>query len=213
MTKRRAFIFSNNEAISKIVLAELTLLGYTPKTVQDVPLEKDAVLIVFDATSLELSPSIRSFITSFTNAKKIVIVNDISEKLSPRFDKTFVFPFLLSDLRAAILDAGDNQGGEDSGAFSLSKCFTLEKDKKGVSFDGVFVPLSTYELNLLKLLCDNSGYPVSREQILGLFESSDSNLAEVYICHLRNKLELPFGIKVIYTVRGKGYMTDYKLVI
>ena len=63
----------------------------------------------------------------------------------------------------------------------------------------------------IKLLCNKAGSTVSREEILNLFDASDSNIAEVYICHLRGKLEAPFGIKVIYTVRGKGYTTDYRM--
>jgi DNA-binding response OmpR family regulator len=33
----------------------------------------------------------------------------------------------------------------------------------------------------------------------------DPNIVEVYIRHLRNKLDRPFGVESIQTVRGAGY--------
>lgn len=211
MTKRNALIFSKSDAVSKIVFAELSMLGYTPKTVQDLPSQQEAELIVFDATELELSPSVRSYLLSCNDAKKLAIVKEASEKLSSRFDKIFEFPFLLCDFRDYLLNV-DEKLNTDNKSPANSKCFVADKDKKGVSFNDVFIPLSEYELKLLNLLCLNSGKCVSKEDILNLFEAGDSNIAEVYICHLRNKLEAPFGIKVIHTLRGRGYMTDYSLI-
>ena len=212
MTKRNALIFSKNNTISRIVLAELSFLGYTPKIVQEIPEQKDTEIIVFDATELELSQSIRSFIASSVCTKKIAIMGNPSGKLSARFHKTLVFPFLLSDFRDIILETSEQYNSDKAGGSATSKLFIASKDKKGVTLDDLFIPLSQYEFSLLNLLCENSGNCVSREDILNLFDSGDSNIAEVYICHLRNKLETPFGIKVIYTVRGKGYMTDYAII-
>ena len=209
MNKRNALIFSKNETLSKIVSSELSLLGYAPKVFSEVPSVKDAELIIFDATELELSAAVRSFIASLAEARKIAITSNSSAKLSTRFDKILVFPFLLSNFRGAVIDSGESTGNDEVRAFALSKCFTADKNKKGVFLNEVFVSLSDYEFTLLELLCRNSGSCVSRADILGLFGAGDSNIADVYICHLRNKLEIPFGIKVIYTVRGKGYMTDY----
>ena len=59
--------------------------------------------------------------------------------------------------------------------------------------------------NLLKLLCDNANEAVSREDMNKLFGAEDGNIAEVYICKLRKKLEEPLGKRLIYTVRSKGY--------
>ena len=77
--------------------------------------------------------------------------------------------------------------------------------------DGRYIPLSRYEFDTLLLLCRNKGKCVEREQILKMLNSTDGNISDVYISHLRNKLELPFCLKIIYTVRSKGYMTDYTM--
>jgi DNA-binding response OmpR family regulator len=38
----------------------------------------------------------------------------------------------------------------------------------------------------------------------------DPNIVEVYIRHLRKKLDEPFGRQLIETIRGIGYRLDYK---
>ena len=44
-----------------------------------------------------------------------------------------------------------------------------------------------------------------------IFDVTDGNIVDVYIHHLRKKLEEPFSRKIIYTVRSKGYKTTAKL--
>ena len=92
-----------------------------------------------------------------------------------------------------------------------AKSFFVDKEHRGVTLEGTYVPLSRYEFDTLRLLCQNRGKCVERAQILKMLNSSDGNISDVYISHLRNKLELPFGLKIIYTVRSKGYMTDYAM--
>ena len=79
-----------------------------------------------------------------------------------------------------------------------------------VMLDEVRVKLSNTEFLLLKLLCDSCGEVVTREQIMKSMGAEDGNISDVYICHLRKKLETPIGKKLIFTVRNKGYRTDLK---
>ena len=206
---KKAIIFSKSESISRIVFSELSLLGYTPRIVCELPEESGVELIVFDATSLELSTPLRGFINRNHSSNRIAIINNAGGNLSVRFDKVLPFPFLISELRAAVLDAYSTAEKANAESTPREKCFVLSTDALGVSFENTYIPLSKYEAKLLKLLCENSGRCVTRKDILSLFGADDSNISDVYICHLRNKLETPFGIKVIYTVRGEGYMTDY----
>lgn len=69
--------------------------------------------------------------------------------------------------------------------------------------------LTARELSLLEYLLRNAGDVLSKRQILDHvwdydFEG-DPNIVEVYIRHLRNKLDRPFGRGAIETVRGAGY--------
>ena len=70
----------------------------------------------------------------------------------------------------------------------------------------VKIPLSENEYKVLSLLCENRGEPVEREKIYLLLGAEDGNMGDVYICHLRRKIDNKLGLKLIYTIRGKGYM-------
>ena len=67
-------------------------------------------------------------------------------------------------------------------------------------------PLSEYEYKVLGLLCDRRGEVVTRDEISKMLGGEMSNMCDVYICHLRKKIDSSLGLKLILTVRGKGYM-------
>jgi two-component system, OmpR family, response regulator len=71
------------------------------------------------------------------------------------------------------------------------------------------VELTPRELALVEFLLHRRGEVVSKREILEHvwdydFEG-DLNIVEVYVWHLRNKLDRPFGRDTIQTVRGAGY--------
>jgi DNA-binding response OmpR family regulator len=75
--------------------------------------------------------------------------------------------------------------------------------------DGVEINLTAREASLLEYLLRRRGEVVSKLDILShvwddAFEG-DPNIVEVYIGHLRNKVDRPFGREAIETVRGVGY--------
>ena len=67
------------------------------------------------------------------------------------------------------------------------------------------VQLSDHEIKLLGRLCESVGEPVSREELNRLLGADGGNIADVYICRLRRKLESGDGKRVIFTVRSAGY--------
>jgi two-component system, OmpR family, response regulator len=74
------------------------------------------------------------------------------------------------------------------------------------------VELTAREMALLEFLLRRKGDVVSKTDIVGHvwdydFEG-DLNIVEVYVRHLRNKLDRPFGRTAIETVRGAGYRLD-----
>lgn len=66
-------------------------------------------------------------------------------------------------------------------------------------------PLSQYEYKVLSMLCERRGEVVTREDISRELGGDASNMCDVYICHLRKKIDSELGLKLILTVRGKGY--------
>jgi DNA-binding response OmpR family regulator len=71
------------------------------------------------------------------------------------------------------------------------------------------VELTSRETELLAFLLDHPGVAHTKAQVLeavwGAGFEGDPNIVEVYISHLRRKLDEPFGRATIETVRGEGY--------
>lgn len=70
--------------------------------------------------------------------------------------------------------------------------------------------LTQREVDLLELLMQHAGTPVTRAEILDRIWGQDyvgqMNIIDVYIRYLRNKIDLPRFAPLIHTVRGIGYM-------
>lgn len=73
--------------------------------------------------------------------------------------------------------------------------------------NGSPVLLTKTELSLFKLLYENRGIPLTREELTNaLWGDKTTNVLDVYIRYLRQKLEKYYDGKIIVTVRNKGYM-------
>jgi two-component system response regulator MprA len=87
---------------------------------------------------------------------------------------------------------------------------TLDLDTREVFRDGHLIELTTKEFELLHLFMQNPKRVLSRdtimEKIWGYDYSGESNVLEVYIALLRQKLEEHGGKRIIQTVRGAGYV-------
>ncbi len=87
---------------------------------------------------------------------------------------------------------------------SAEEPFLLSEDSKTVSLGDFSVTLTPAEWDILRHLYDRRGELVPREELADLL-GGGGNSVEVYICHLRRKLEKPLGRRLIATVRGRGY--------
>ena len=69
--------------------------------------------------------------------------------------------------------------------------------------------LSTREFTLLETLMRRSGQVLTRDQLLDLAWGGNhdvaSNVVDVYVRYLRAKIDRPFGVDTLRTVRGVGY--------
>jgi hypothetical protein len=81
----------------------------------------------------------------------------------------------------------------------------LDSSDTALHLNGQKISLTPKEAIVMKVLLAKRGTPVSREEISGLIGESVANKSDVYICYLRRKLEGISGVKIIHTVRGKGY--------
>ncbi|SMN16640.1 Two-component response regulator [uncultured Candidatus Thioglobus sp.] len=77
--------------------------------------------------------------------------------------------------------------------------------------EGVVIPLSGGEFQLLKVFIDNSGRTLSREQLLNLTQGRESDSfdrsIDVLVGRIRKRLdETPKNLKILHTVRSEGYL-------
>ncbi|SFP77175.1 response regulator transcription factor [Hymenobacter arizonensis] len=121
--------------------------------------------------------------------------------------KPFDFVELLARVRA--LTRRRSRGGDKGSQLTLAD-LTLNMASKTVTRAGQPVRLTAREFNLLELLMRHQGRVLSRSEIAEHTweESFDtgSNVIDVYVNYLRNKVDKGFGKKLIHTVVGMGYV-------
>mgnify|MGYP001073203265 CR=1 FL=1 len=93
----------------------------------------------------------------------------------------------------------------------LSHCpndvYVIDRDRNTVAYGEKSVVLTERELDLFTVLNNNRGNCVLRSDLSGsIWNGSDTNVSDVYVCYLRKKLESVFGPGTLITVRGKGYI-------
>jgi DNA-binding response OmpR family regulator len=86
---------------------------------------------------------------------------------------------------------------------------TLDPARHVVRRGDTAIALTPRQFSMLEFLMRRPGQVVSKREILDhVWDpdfSGDPNIVEVYVRHLRNKLDRPFGRDAIQTVRGSGY--------
>ncbi len=124
--------------------------------------------------------------------------------------KPFAIEELLARVRVALNRHAKKREEEESGGL-----LTFDKLKLDVAAHSVFygteeVTLTKKEFDLLECLLRNKNIAMSREQLLskvwGYEYMGDTNVVDVYVRYLRQKLDDKYGIHMIETVRGIGYM-------
>lgn len=118
--------------------------------------------------------------------------------------KPFSFAVLLARLRALI-----RRGAAARPAILSVGDLTLDPATRDVRRGGEAIDLTTREFAVLEFLMRRPEEVVSKAEILdGVWDFSfdgDPNIVEVYIGHLRSKIDRPFGRDSIRTIRGAGY--------
>jgi two-component system response regulator ArlR len=119
-------------------------------------------------------------------------------------------PFAIEELLARICTALRKKTiGTESSVLSASRV-RLDVARRTVTVDDVPVELTKREFDLLHCLLKNKGIVLSRDTLMDHVWDYDfdgeTNAVDVYIRFLRSKIDEAFGIKLIHTVRGVGYV-------
>jgi DNA-binding response OmpR family regulator len=89
---------------------------------------------------------------------------------------------------------------------------SLDPTRRLVTRRGVPIAVTAREYGLLHFLMRHAGDVISKIEILesvwDAAYSGPENIVEVYIGYLRRKIDTPFGLSTLRTVRGLGYRLD-----
>ena len=119
-------------------------------------------------------------------------------------------PMSVTKLRELYMQAGGVDCSVSTEEDKL-ELFLSDTEKKTVTVRDKIISLTDGEWRVLNCLAEKGDTPVSREELSLLFGAEKGNISDVYICRLRKKLEEPAGIKIINTVREKGYALSLKI--
>jgi len=135
---------------------------------------------------------------------------DIVTGLETGSDDYLVKPFVFRELVARVNALLRRKGKGYTAKTYEFEGIMLNTDRKTVTRDGKHISLTSKEFRLLELLISNPRRVFSRTSILEqVWDASfdfNTNIVEVYISYLRNKVDKGFPVKLIHTVIGMGYV-------
>lgn len=214
-------IIEDDATIARLVELELMHVGYDVVKYGDGELaladiesaNPDVVLLdvmLPGADGIEVARTIRErgmkmpilMLTARSETQDVVVGFDAGADDYLR--KPFEVPELISRVRALLKRTEHERPGAQYKAANVE----IDPASRSVLVDGKPVNFTAKEYDLLAFLVTNAGRVISRDEILeevwsGQHET-DSNVIEVFVCHLRTKI----GDKdnqIIRTIRGVGY--------
>jgi DNA-binding response OmpR family regulator len=145
--------------------------------------------------------------------------DDVSDKvmgLDMGADDYITKPFAIEELLARIRVELKKHRADASNVPSkiIAGPVTVDPVSYSVSVSGKSVALTKKEFDLLKYLMEHRGAAMTRDMLLndvwGYEYAGDTNIVDVYIRYLRQKIDDRFGIKTIHTIRAVGYMFQHE---
>lgn len=225
--QERILIVEDEEKLARFIELELTFEGYVVEKAADgrtglsMAQSKDYDLIALDVmlpglNGFEVLRRIRQ-----TSSVPIILLtarDDTMDKvagLDGGANDYITKPFAIEELLARIRAVLRNSGAARESAKTVEHTITagdlkLSLDSREVWVGNTPVDLTKKEFDLLAYLVQNKGLVMSRDRLLdsvwGYDFVGETNAIDVYIRYLRAKIEEPFGLKIIQTIRGVGYI-------
>lgn len=136
--------------------------------------------------------------------------DDVVNGLEIGADDYLTKPFMFDELIARINVVLRRKGMGYTAKIYEFADLTLNTETMTVTRSGKNISLTTKEFRLLELLMANQLRVLSRTHIIeNVWDANidmNTNVVEVYINYLRNKVDKGFQVKLIHTVIGMGYV-------
>lgn len=223
----RILIVEDEENLARFVELELkhegyeTQVSYDGREALELALNEEWNAILLDLmlpglNGLEVCRRIRQVKTTpiiMMTARDSVIdrVSGLDHGADDYIVKPFAIEELLARLRAVLRRVDLEDEGRAGKATTVTyKDLTIEKENRIVRRGDEVIELTKREYELLLTLMENVNVVLAREDLLkkvwGYESKIETNVVDVYIRYLRNKIDRPGEDSYIQTVRGTGYV-------
>lgn len=223
----RILIIEDEDNLSNFVSLELQHEGYETKICEngreglDTALNEDWDAILLDLmlpelNGLEVCRRLRQSKSTpiiMMTARDSVIdrVSGLDHGADDYVVKPFAIEELLARLRAVLRRVDfENDNGTTKQTTVTYRDLTIEKENRVVRRGDEIIELTKREYELLLTLMENINVVLARDVLLkkvwGYESQIETNVVDVYIRYLRNKIDRPGEDSYIQTVRGTGYV-------
>lgn len=222
----KILIVEDERKIARFVELELKHEGYEVaiagdgQTALDMALSEDMDLIVLDVmlpvlSGIEVCKRIREagldipiiMLTAKDDVKDKVI--GLDNGADDYMTKPFAIEELFARIRVALNRSKDTRKLPEEMMLTAGR-LRMDCKKYEVFYGEEPVVLTKKEFQLVRYLLQHKNEAISREELLSnVWEYDylgDTNVVDVYIRYIRQKIDIKYGVKVVNTVRGVGYI-------
>ena len=148
-------------------------------------------------------------------------VSGLDAGASDYITKPFAIEELLARIRVVLRNAEkeitssapssepEKNGKQADGSYRWNQ-LTLDMPRREVRYNGQLIDLTNREFLMLETLLSNMDIVLPRdtllERVCGYDYLGETNIVDVYIRHIRAKIDEVFDVRMIQTVRGVGYV-------
>lgn len=220
----RLLVVEDDNALANLLVRALREESYAVDLASD---GQEAEWIAFenpyDVIILDLMLPIKDGITVLQNIRSggistpVLILTakdskeDIVKGLDSGADDYITKPFSLDELLARVRTLLRRRGTESKTLLEVGP-FTIDPARKEVKRGDELIELTAKEYGLMEYFCRNPGVVLTRtqlsEHVWDMNFEPTSNVVDVYVGYLRNKVDKAWGSRYIRTMRGHGYMLD-----
>jgi DNA-binding response OmpR family regulator len=217
----RILLVEDNRRLNQSIRLSLTDDGYAVDCAFDGPEGEDlANMAPYDAIILDIMlpgkdglAVCRDLRNQRNNTPILMLtardaIDDRVAGLDSGADDYLVKPFAIEELRARLRALFRRESGDRSGLLTCGD-LVLDPSTHEVTRGGRTIELTSKEFALLEYFMRSPNRLLTREMcedhIWSYDYQSASNVVDVYVRRLRRKLDDPFEVKLLETVRGAGY--------
>ena len=217
----RILIVEDEEKIARFVELELKHEGYAVgkaadgRTGLEMAESGDYDLILLDV----LLPELNGFelLRRLRKSSSVPVImltakDEVMDKvagLDMGADDYITKPFFIEELLARIRSILRKNAQKNPDTVLTYDELKMDLARHQVTYAGHNLDLSAREFDLLRYFMEHAEIVVTRDQLLEAVWSYDylgeSNVVDVYVRYLRQKIDEVFGVKLLQTVRGVGY--------